>query len=150
LFNKILIVCTGNICRSPAAEYILRQQLENGRAWRGAVRSAGTGALVNHPADETTEALLLADGLDLKAHRSVQLTLEQLRWANLVLVMEKRHRQEVLDIDPAARGKIFLLGHWLDVEIPDPFRRGQQAHVDALRLIRAAIALWLDKFRANV
>lgn len=146
MFNKILIVCTGNICRSPAAEYILRQQLENGREWRGAIRSAGTGALVNHPADETTEGLLLADGLDLKAHRAAQLTMEHLRWANLVLVMEKHHRQEVLDIDPAARGKTFLLGHWLDAEIPDPFRRGQPAHVDALRLIRAAIALWLDKF----
>jgi len=117
-------------------------------SWQGAVRSAGTGALVNHPVDETTEAQLRADGgPDLKAHRAVQLALEHLRWADLVLVMEKHHRQVVLNIDAAARGKTFLLGHWLDIEIPDPYRRGEQAHADALRLIRVAISSWLNKFR---
>jgi protein-tyrosine phosphatase len=77
----------------------------------------------------------------------VQLALEHLRWADLVLVMEKHHRQVVLNIDAAARGKTFLLGHWLDIEIPDPYRRGEQAHADALRLIRVAISSWLNKFR---
>jgi len=148
LFNKILIVCTGNICRSPAAEYILRQQLEEVRAWRGTVSSAGTGALVNHPVDETMGALLRAEGLDLKAHRAAQLSIAHLRWADLVLVMEKHHRQEVLRIDPVARGKTFLLGQWQNVEIPDPFQRGERAHVHALQLIHAAIASWLNKFRS--
>jgi protein-tyrosine phosphatase len=149
LFNKILMVCTGNICRSPAAEYILRQHLGRGGCWRGLVRSAGVSALEDQPADETTQALMQARGVDLAAHRGKQLTLEQLREADLVLVMEKYQRLAVLDMYPAARGKIFLLGHWINREIPDPYRRGERAHVEALRLIDAAMLPWLKKLGAD-
>lgn len=145
LFNKILTVCTGNICRSPAAEYLLRQRLEKAGNWKGEVRSAGIGALVNHPADDNVLALMLAQGIDLSAHRGAQLTVEQLRQADLVLVMEKHHRDAVLDMDPTARGKTFLLGHWLQAEIPDPYRRGEKVHAEALQLIQAGIDTWLKK-----
>jgi protein-tyrosine phosphatase len=145
LFNKIIIICTGNICRSPAAEFLLRQRLEAVASWQGSVHSAGIGALVNHPADENTQAMMLAKDIDLSAHRAKQLTLEHLRQADLVLVMEKHHRQAVLDLDPTARGKTFLLGHWINTEIPDPYRRGEEAHAEALRLIELAISPWLEK-----
>jgi len=145
LFNKILTICTGNICRSPAAEYLLRQGLERWPNWQGTVSSAGIGALVDHPADENTQALMLARGIDLGAHRATQLTPEHIRQVDLLLVMEKHHRQAVLDMDPTARGKTFLLGHWINEEIPDPYRRGEKAHGEALRLIEAAIGPWLDK-----
>jgi protein-tyrosine phosphatase len=145
LFNKILTICTGNICRSPAAEYLLRQGLENGTQWRGVVSSAGVGALVNHPADENTQTLMLERGIDLSAHRATQLTPELIRQADLLLVMENHHRQAVLSMAPSARGKTFLLGHWTDQEIPDPYRRGEKAHKEALQLIEAAIAPWLNK-----
>jgi protein-tyrosine phosphatase len=145
LFNKIITICTGNICRSPAAEFLLRQRLEAVASWQGSVHSAGIGALVNHPADENTQAMMLANDIDLSAHRAKQLTLEHLRQADLVLVMEKHHRQAVLDLDPTARGKTFLLGHWINTEIPDPYRRGEEAHADALRLIELAISPWLEK-----
>lgn len=145
MFNKIIIICTGNICRSPAAEFLLRQRLEAVASWQGSVHSAGIGALVNHPADENTQAMMLAKDIDLSAHRAKQLTLEHLRQADLVLVMEKHHRQAVLDLDPTARGKTFLLGHWINTEIPDPYRRGEEAHAEALRLIELAISPWLEK-----
>jgi len=145
LFNKIITICTGNICRSPAAEYLLRQRLEAVASWQGSVHSAGIGALVNHPADENTQAMMLAKDIDLSVHRAKQLTLEHLRQADLVLVMEKHHRQAVLDLDPTARGKTFLLGHWINTEIPDPYRRGEEAHAEALRLIELAISPWLEK-----
>lgn len=145
MFNKIITICTGNICRSPAAEFLLRQRLEAVAGWQGSVHSAGIGALVNHPADENTQAMMLAKDIDLSAHRAKQLTLEHLRQADLVLVMEKHHRQAVLDLDPTARGKTFLLGHWINTEIPDPYRRGEEAHAEALRLIELAISPWLEK-----
>lgn len=88
---------------------------------------------------------MLAKDIDLSAHRAKQLTLEHLRQADLVLVMEKHHRQAVLDLDPTARGKTFLLGHWINTEIPDPYRRGEDAHAEALRLIELAISPWLEK-----
>ena len=133
MFNRILTVCTGNICRSPAAEFLLRERTE--RAGKPVeARSAGIGALVNHPAEDTTCAMMQSRGIDLSGHRATQLTSERLRWADLVLVMEKHHRDAVLAMDPTARGKTFLLGHWTETEIPDPYRRGDEAHAVALRL----------------
>jgi protein-tyrosine-phosphatase len=99
MFNRILTVCTGNICRSPAAEFFLRQRIEAlGRPVEA--QSAGIGALVNHPADETTCAMMQSRGVDLSAHRGSQLVRERLRWAELVLVMEQHHRDAVLALDP--------------------------------------------------
>ncbi len=144
MFNRILTVCTGNICRSPAAEFLLRQGSEV-IARPVEVLSAGVDALVNHPAEETTCAMMQSRGIDLSAHRARQLTRERLRWAELVLVMEQHHRDAVLALDPTARGKTFLLGHWTNREIPDPYRRGDDAHAEALRLIEAAVGPWVDK-----
>lgn len=144
MFNRILTVCTGNICRSPAAEFLFRDRSRKvGR--RVDARSAGIGALVNHPAEETTCAMMQSRGVDLSAHRASQLTPERLRWAELVLVMESHHRDAVLAMDPTARGKTFLLGHWTKTEIPDPYRRGDAAHAEAIDLIEAAIEPWVDK-----
>ena len=86
-------------------------------------------------------------GVDLDAHRATQLTLEILRWADLVLVMEKHHWQAIQKLDPAARGKTFLLGHWNDAEIPDPYRQGEKAHTNALQMINEAVEPWLEKLK---
>jgi protein-tyrosine phosphatase len=145
LFNNILTVCTANICRSPMAEYILRYRLEQTGHWQGKVCSAGVSALPRQPAEEATVALMLSRSIDLTTHRASQLTREQLRQAELVLVMEKRHRTAVLDLDPTARGKTFLLGHWSNSEIADPYQRGSEAHAQALRSIEDGLASWMEK-----
>lgn len=145
MFNNILIVCTGNICRSPVAEQLFQQQLGDSTSSTVRVSSAGIGALLNQPADATVQAMMLERGIDLSGHRARQLTTEQLRQADLVLVMEKHQRQAVIDMDPTARGKTFLLGHWIDAEIPDPYQRGEKAHREAIGLIVAATAPWLEK-----
>lgn len=138
-------MCTGNICRSPMAEYLLRSRLDTIPGWQGRVCSAGVNALIGQPADETTAALMRSRGIDISEHRASQLHRQDLRQADLVLVMEDHHREAVFDLDPAARGKTFLLGHWSNTEVPDPYRRGDQAHAQAMRLIDAAIESWLVK-----
>lgn len=149
MFNRILVVCTGNICRSPMAEFLLRQRLGQIADLNVEVRSAGTGALVNHPAEETTSAMMQTQGLDLAAHRARQLTTELSYWAELILVMEKHHRDAVMEMDPTARGKIFLLGHWIDQEVPDPYRRGSEAHARSLKIIEAALDSWIKKLKVR-
>lgn len=149
MFNTILIVCTGNICRSPVAEYLLRRGLEGSAGWNGRVFSAGTGALVGQAADETVESMMRTRGFDLSPHRARQLTPEHVRQADLILVMEKHQRQAVLDMDPTARGKTFLLGHWIDAEIADPYQRGEKAQSKAIELIAAASAAWLKKLASG-
>lgn len=145
LFNNILTVCTGNICRSPMAEYLLRHRLEQAGNWQGRVCSAGISALVQQPAEEATVALMLSRNIDLGPHRACQLTRQQLRQADLVLVMEKHHRKSVLDLDPAARGKTFLLGHWNNSEIADPYRRSDEVHFKVLQSIEDGLKPWLEK-----
>ena len=113
--------------------------------WNGRVVSAGIDALENQGADATVLGMMHARGIDLAPHRARQLTPEQLRQADLVLVMETHQREAILAMDPTARGKTFLLGHWINAEIPDPYRRGDEAHRTTIELIVAASEPWLEK-----
>jgi len=142
-FERILIVCTGNICRSPMAETLLAARFTLA-GHSSSVRSSGTFALTNHPADEPARTLMEARGYDLANHRARQITLETTRWAELILVMENHHREAVLALDPTARGKTYLLGHWSGQEIPDPYQRGEAIYARALSLIDAAVDNWLE------
>jgi protein-tyrosine phosphatase len=145
LFNNILTVCTANICRSPMAEYLLRYRLEQTGNWQGRVCSAGVSALVCQPAEADTVEMMLSRSIDLSPHRATQLTRQQLRQADLVLVMEEYHRQRVLELDSTARGKTFLLGHWSNTEIADPYQRDGEAHAQALQSIENGLEQWLEK-----
>ena len=110
------------------------------------VASAGTGALLGHPADEHVCELLAGRGIDMSRHRARQATPELLRWADLVLAMQRHHLDEIYRIDPAARGKAFLLGHWLGQrEIEDPYQQGRKAFETTLVELDEGLASWLPK-----
>ena len=144
MYDRILVVCTGNICRSPVAEYLLRNALQHaGRTPQ--VASAGVGALVGEPAHDTALARMAERSVDLSAHRAQQATQALCRWADLVLVMESHHREALGDIDPAVRGKTFLLGHWQKKEIPDPYKRSRDVWDHAIRLIDEGVDAWAKK-----
>jgi protein-tyrosine phosphatase len=145
VFQKILTVCTGNICRSPVAEYLLQHELKNGGR-SATVQSAGIGALVHHPADETALMVMTEQGISMEAHHARQISLEHSRWADLILVMENHHLEYVLRFDPTARGKTFLLGHWSKREVPDPYRKGEMAHRNCYAMIGHEVKSWLGKF----
>ncbi len=134
VFEHILMVCTGNICRSPMAEALLRQRLAL-RGVRAGVESAGLAALVGRPADPEAQALMLERGLDLSGHRARQLTPELLRGSDLVLVMEAWQQRAVEALLPSARGRVQRLGRFGDFDVPDPFRRGPTAFRAALVFI---------------
>lgn len=144
MFERILILCTGNICRSPMAEAVLRQRLE--KAGRNVdVRSAGVGALRDFPADPPAQERMRERGLDISAHRAQQVTPELARWADLILVMESHQREAMCEIDPTARGKTYLLGHWTGQEVPDPYKMPVTVYDRALALIDEAMDAWMKK-----
>ena len=143
MFNRILIVCMGNICRSPMGEALLARQLS--AQPQMSVTSAGITALVGYPADEIAQALLLEQGIDISAHRARQLTGAMLRQTDLVLVMEAGHKRAIETIEPSARGKIYRLGEWGGFDIPDPYRQPRQAFEQSLQLIQQGIVDWLVK-----
>lgn len=144
MFEKILTLCTGNICRSPLAEALLRDRL-GARGRPVSVSSAGIGALVGHPADETTQRVALRHGVDLSAHRARQLTPEITRHVDLILAMEKHHLEYALRLDPTTRGKVFLIGHWDKAEVPDPYRLGEESHQLAYDIISHSVEQWVAK-----
>lgn len=140
MIKSVLVVCVGNICRSPTGERLFKRALPDLD-----VRSAGTGALVGHPADKTASEVAAVQGLSLEGHEAQQLTAEMCRNVDLILVMEKRHIEQVNRIDPAARGKTMLLGHWLNQkEIADPYRKSREAFEEIYGLLENATQKWVN------
>lgn len=140
MFQRILLVCVGNICRSPTAEYLLRDRLCDASL---EISSAGLGALEDHPMDATAATLLAEHGIDASAHRGRQLQPSMLHEVDLVLVMEKSHATRIARLAPEASGKVLLLGKWLgEKEIPDPYGQSRPAFEHVYGLIDEAIARW--------
>lgn len=108
---RILIVCTGNVCRSPMAERLLRAGLAE-RWGDGAgveVTSAGTGALVGEPMTPQTAVLVSQHGGDPDGHRARQLTEALVAEADLVLALTRAHRSAVVEAHPLALRRAFTL-----------------------------------------
>ena len=117
----IMFVCTGNVCRSPMAEYLLRQRLGPGADWE--VCSTGTSAMSGMTASFSAVEVLNEGGIDLSPHRSRPLTRELVDTASLIVVMAAGHRDFIRTVYPDAVEKVFLLksfdqGHQGDVEDP--------------------------------
>lgn len=141
MFNSILVVCTGNICRSPIAERMLRRALPGKK-----IDSAGVGALVGHAADGSATEVSEKHQLSLADHSAQQFTGTLGRQYDLILVMEKNHIEQVTAIAPEARGKTMLVGHWLEgVEIPDPYRKSMESFEYVYRLLDQACNGWVRK-----
>ncbi|HCD5323076.1 TPA: protein tyrosine phosphatase [Klebsiella michiganensis] len=144
MFDSILIVCTGNICRSPIGERFLRREMPNKK-----IDSAGTGALVNHEADANAVKIAEEHGLSLEGHKGRQFTASLGRQYDLILVMEKIHIEEIGRISPESRGKTMLFGQWLNQrEIPDPYRKSEEAFSLVYQLIEQAGLRWVEKLSA--
>ncbi|WP_275113603.1 protein tyrosine phosphatase [Raoultella ornithinolytica] len=144
MFDSILVVCTGNICRSPIGERYLRELLPNKR-----IDSAGTGALVGHDADESALNIARKNGLSLDGHKGKQFTGSLGRQYDLILVMERAHLEQIDRIAPELRGKTMLFGHWLsNKEIPDPYRKSEEAFASVYKLIVQAGKCWAEKLGA--
>ncbi|HFQ4837491.1 TPA: low molecular weight protein-tyrosine-phosphatase [Vibrio vulnificus] len=145
MFNKILVVCVGNICRSPTGERVLQKLLPN-----KTVASAGIAAeksrLIGKPADAMAIEVAKENGVDVENHQSQQLTSALCSQYDLILVMEKGHMEALTQIAPEARGKTMLFGQWIgQKDIPDPYRQSKEAFAHAYQLINEAAQAWAKK-----
>jgi len=140
MFDSVLVVCAGNICRSPTAEYVLKSKLQ---AKNVTVSSAGLTALEGKPADAQAQQIANAHNIDMSEHQGRQITSNLVANNSVILVMEQRHVNDLCARYPHARGKTFLLGKWIgDKEIPDPYRQSQEAFEHVYALIDSACSAW--------
>ena len=145
MFNKILVVCVGNICRSPTGESLLKTLLPN-----KTIDSAGVATeksrLVGKPADAMAIEVAASNGVNLNLHQARQLTSAVCREYDLILVMEAGHKEAVTRLAPEARSKTMLFGQWIgQQDIPDPYRQSREAFEHAYTLIEKAAQEWAKK-----
>ncbi|MDJ1652705.1 protein tyrosine phosphatase [Raoultella sp. Ech2A] len=140
MFNSILVVCTGNICRSPTGERLLRRELANLK-----ITSAGIGALVGKPAYSMSVEVAKSHGLSLEGHVARQITKADCQENDLILVMEKQHLEYVCKLSPEIRGKVMFFGHWLDrKETPDPYGKSLEAYEFAYNHLNESALKWAE------
>ncbi|MCU6683015.1 protein tyrosine phosphatase [Leclercia sp. 29361] len=141
MIQSILVVCTGNICRSPLGERLLQQQLP-----ALSIASAGICGLAGHPADRHAQQIAAMYGLSLADHVARPLTAAMMREYDLILAMESGQINRISLIAPEARGKALLYGQWLrEQEIPDPYGKGMEAFEYVFRLLGEASQEWTNR-----
>lgn len=134
MINTILVVCIGNICRSPMAEALLKRSLPD-----KAIASAGLRAMIGHPADHFSIQIMQEAGIDIAGHRAQQVSQQLISRADLILTMDREQRRQLEMHYPSSRGKVFRLGEFGQFDIADPYRQGLDRFRDAHRLIAAGV-----------
>ena len=142
--QSVLIVCVGNICRSPMGEYLLRIMAQK-RGVDICVSSAGLGALVGHGADKTAVTVMAEKGVDVSAHFARQLDEDLVKNNELILVMEKWQQKEIERLYPFSKGRVHLLGKWGEIEIDDPYKMSKFHFIEAYEKINQSCLHWCEK-----
>jgi protein-tyrosine-phosphatase len=148
---RILFVCTGNICRSPTAEVLLRRRLEQEGLSDWEVESAGTWTMGERPASRYAVQLMTARGLDLTAHRSRAINRHIIEQADLVLTMTLGHAEALRLEFPDQAAKIYLLSEMGDgrrYDVSDPYGGSLAEYQECVKVIADLVDAGFDRIRS--
>ncbi len=148
--RRVLLVCTGNTCRSPMAAVLLRHlwaQADPG--WDLEVASAGTGAFPGMPATDHAMTAMRERGIDLSGHRSQ--VLPDVSGFDLVLTMTRGHRDAILARQPAMSGRVFTLAEYAGAgqDVPDPFGGPLYAYQQTAKTLESMLQAVINRIRTE-
>ncbi len=124
--NNILVLCYGNIYRSPLLAYLLKK---NDSLNLLRIKSSGFHNNVGRPCEDSYVSLLAGRGYDLSGHRSSLVSGKDLNWADVIVIMDRKNWDMLSELDRKALQKTIWVGGLTQqgsVEIEDPYGRGQK------------------------
>ncbi|MFC2023641.1 low molecular weight protein arginine phosphatase [Chloroflexota bacterium] len=144
----ILCVCTGNVCRSPMAEGILRQRLANqGLGGQHRVFSAGVWALDGRPASENARQVMKEKGIDISDHIAHSIAASDVSDADLILVMSREHQDMIVNTWSQYRWKVYRLSEMTGKrkDVRDPYGGTLDEYRACADIISGYIDLGLER-----
>lgn len=145
MFKSVLFVCIGNICRSPAAEGLLKHYSDMYNLDLR-VSSAGVHALVGQSPQPHSQAVCAEHGVDISGYRAEQVTQEMILNNDLCIVLDEVVRRDLVSRYPFATGKVKKLGFLDDeMDIDDPYRKDKSAFDEMYYNIDHCLKSWLRK-----
>ncbi len=145
--KTVLLVCTGNSCRSVMAAGLLKVLLSGKGDYK--IMTAGVAAIKGMPPTYEAIQVMSEQDIDVSDHRSSPLSDEMIAETDLILVMETRHKENILRRNPEAKGKVHLLSEFGRIEredklvepnIPDPIGKSIEFYRKVLDMIKESIA----------
>ncbi|MFK7801975.1 MAG: hypothetical protein AB8G95_10105 [Anaerolineae bacterium] len=147
--SNILVICTGNVCRSPVVERLLVKRLAQRNLVDWTVHSAGTGEYPPRSASRfSVEVIEETESIDLMNHQSKVATQAMVQQADLIVCMEANHK-EILSLEnPTEASKIFLLSEMVPgpiYDVPDPYSKNKQAYEMMVKTVTGLVDEGLER-----